>query len=203
MSKFIIISSILIFLFSGLSAQFSRVMECRNHTTAGINIVNTGSGHGPEMCLNVGMQKVRKSLIFGVLCQLSDKKISGIDIRYRIYFGDISEALHFTRNFKPYIQYNLIYQKVKVDSSTIMLRTKTTNIEISDSKPGTIATIEHYISAGIQCRIYSRIYINASAGIGVYIGSLDKVHHPNTPGIHHENYGFTGVVNIGIGYRIN
>ena len=155
------------------------------------------------MCLNVGMQKARKSLIMGALYQLYDNRISGIDIRYRVYFGDVSDGFYFKRNFKPYIEYNLIYHKVMVDSSTILLRTAATSVEVSDSKPGTIATIEHYISAGIQCRIYGRIFMNASAGLGVYIGSLDKVNHPNTPGIHRENHGFTGVAKIGIGYRIN
>jgi len=45
--------------------------------------------------------------------------------------------------------------------------------------------------------------MNASIELGVYIGSLDKVNHPNTLGIHHENYGFTGVAKMAIGYRIN
>jgi hypothetical protein len=201
--KFILVFSSFIFIFLSLSAQYSRDMEYRDHVTAGINILNTGSGHGPEMCLNAGMQKARKSMIIGVLYQVYDNRISGIDIQYRIYFGEISDGFYFTRNFKPYIQYDLIYHKVRVDASTLLLRTKATTIEVNDSRPGTIATIEHYVSAGIQCRIYGRIFMDFSAGLGVYLGSLDKIHHPDTPGIHRENHGFTGVAKIGLGYRIN
>jgi hypothetical protein len=203
MKKTIIILSFLVFSTKFLSAQYSRDMEYKNHVTTGIFVVNTGSGHGPEMCVNVGLQKARKSFVGGILYQLNDNKISGIDIRYRIYLGNIDDGFYFARNFKPYIQYNLIFHKVSVDSSSVLLHTGTSNIEVTDSESGTIATMEHYISTGIQCRLYGRVYINTSIGFGLYLGSLDKVNHPDTPGIHRENHGFTGVVKIGLGYRIN
>ncbi len=61
--------------------------------------------------------------------------------------------------------------------------------------------MEHYAGMGMQVMMSSNICFDSSLGFGAYIGSLDKINAPQTPGIHRDNYGFVMAVEFGLGYK--
>ena len=184
-----------------VSAQYEKEMEYLPHYTAGLSQINSGSGHQAGFSVNMLIQKGRKSIGMGVVLQDKEGILCGADLRYRIFTGSYDESLFASKRTKPYLQYNLLYRKAYVDNPTVIVLNDS-KLEIPD-EPGTISTIEHYISFGVQLKLYKNIYLDSSLGLGVYIGSLDKINRPKTIGIHRENHGFTGIFNAGIGYRIN
>jgi hypothetical protein len=183
-------------------SQYSKEDEYHSHYGMNVSSINTGSGHGHGVSINTNIQKGNKSLEVGAIFQNSENKISGADLRYKIFVGHFDDLQYRKKIFSPYIQYNLIYRKVTVDAPVVITRDKST-IEIPVSEPGTIATMEHYASLGFQLKLYNRFYFDNTMGLGVYIGSIDKVNKPHGFGLHMDNYGFTGSIKIGLGYRFN
>jgi hypothetical protein len=201
--KKILIIWIFIFQYTvSTDAQYSRDKEYLSHYGIDFSEINSGSGHGSGLSLNFNIQKGRKALSFGAVYQPRENKISGVDFKYRIFLGQFDESVYRTRILRPYLQYNLSYKKATVDAPVI-IPAANSYIELPDSEQGTIGTMEHYAAFGLQLSLYKNIYFDSSLGMGIYIGSLDKINHPNTIGIHGENHGFTGSVKIGIGVRIN
>ncbi len=185
-----------------VKSQYNEKKEYDSHYGINLSSINSGSGHGYGISMNTNIQKGRKSLEVGAIYQSRENKISGADLRYKIFIGRFNDFLDGKKIISSYIQYNLIYQKATVDAPTVVTRDKST-IELPNSGPATIGTMEHYASFGMQLNMYNDFYIDSSVGLGVYIGSLDKDNPPNSFGIHKENHGYTASFKIGIGYRFN
>ena len=182
-------------------SQYSRETEYSSHFGMNVSQIHSGSGHGYGISINTNIQKGRKSLEVGAIYQTSENKIAGADLRYKIFFGQFNDFLFGEKLLSPYFQYNLIYHKTTVDAPTVT-RGKST-IELPDSEPGTIGTMEHYVSMGLQLKLINCFYIDSSLGLGAYIGTIDKENISKSFGIHKENYGFTTSFKLGIGYRFN
>ncbi|UCH15673.1 MAG: hypothetical protein JSV22_06835 [Bacteroidales bacterium] len=185
-----------------VKAQYSREKEHYSHYGMNISKIYSGSGHGYGITINTNIQKARKSLEVGAIYQTSEDKIAGADIRYKIFFGRFNDFLNGDKLFNPFLQYNLIYRKATVDAPVIVIKNKAA-IELSAPTPAVISTIEHYVSLGIQLKIYNRFYFDSSFGLGLYIGYIDKINKPAAIGIHRDNHGFTTSYKLGIGYRFN
>jgi hypothetical protein len=185
-----------------IKSQYSRDKEYDPHYGVNVSQIHSGSGHGYGISINTNIQKGRKSLEVGAIYQTRENKIAGADLRYKIFLGHFNEFLVGKKLINPYLQYNLIYQKATVDAPTVVSSNKST-IELPDSKPGIVGTMEHYAALGVQLKLYDSFYIDGSMGIGVYIGTIDKERVSDNFGIHKENHGFTASFKLGIGYRFN
>jgi len=183
----------------GLMAQYPVEEECLTYYFGNTGFFYSGSGYQLGYNLNVGIQKGRKALFAGIIYHGNENFISGALINYRIYIGKFEEPISYIKPFQPYFQYNLIYHMATIYENVII----TSNgkiIEVDDNESGRIATMEHYFTGGLKFKIIGNLYMTTSAGIGVYIGSLSKFHHPKTIGIHGINEGLTMYFNFGIEY---
>ena len=193
-----------------LTAFFSLFLNGQDGKFAvcyGMNVTQfyTGSGHGSAYIMNSNIQKGRKSLEMGMIYQENDKRVSGGNAKYKVYFGrnpwnrSLSKTNSIT--FKPYIHYNCIYQSSKVNTPDIPPSgSKKSNYPELPSSPGTIASMEHYAGIGLQLFVSKNICVDGSMGMGAYIGSLNHTTRPATLGIHNENSGFVLAFDFGIGY---
>ena len=202
MIRLTIIATILTILTLNVSAQYNRGKEFDSHYGMNVSQINSGSGHGHGISINTNIQKGRKSLEVGAIYQTWENKLAGADFRYKVFLGQFNEVIYRKKSFKPYFQYNLIYQVAVVDAPTIVTKAKST-IELPDDEPGFIGTMEHYAAFGMQVKLYNSFYVDSSLGFGAYIGSIDKEDEADTFGVHKNNHGFTASFKIGIGYRFN
>ncbi len=184
-----------------LYAQYDKEMEYQGHYAIGLMQLNSGSGYGAGISLIVNIQKGRKNIGFGPIIQQKNMKLSGVSLKYRIFTGRFDDVEYMSKRLKPYFEYDLLYRHASVDKPMIVL-VNNAPVEIPE-ETGSIGTMEHYLSFGSQFKAYKKIYLDASVGAGIYIGSLDQINQPKTIGIHYKNHGFTGFIRIGIGYRIN
>ena len=165
----------------------------------GLTNINTGTGHGPGYAVSGSIMKGRKSIEAGIIYSERESKLSGGDFKYQVYIGNIDRIHNNNTIFRPYFQYNIVYQRgLSTSPDVVQLGEQTVIIE--DTEPGEIATIGHYLGYGNKVKIMGNAYIESSVGIGVYQGSLDKVNGPHTLGIHKENHGFTYSLKLGFGY---
>ncbi len=174
----------------------------------GVNLTqfHTGSGHGSSYVMNTNIQKGRKLIEMGMVYQDQDKRISGGDVKYKIYLGKNAYSDSHSKKSgitaKPYIHYNCIYHSSKVNTPDFIPpgAKKSTYPELP-STPGTVATMEHYTGMGMQVYVSKNISIDGSVGMGAYVGSLDQYAAPNTLGIHKDNYGFVLAFEFGLDYK--
>jgi hypothetical protein len=176
-----------------------QVVNTYYHVT--VSQINAGTGHGNGYTVSAGLVKGRKSLEVGVIYSEREEKLAGCDVKYRIFLGNAYRLEDVYKVYRPYLQYNMLYQKGISYSPDIM----ELNGELYEipTEPGMIATIGHYVGYGNKIRITGRTYLDSSLGFGFYQGSLDKVNGPGTWGIHNTNNGFTFSFKIGVGYTFN
>ncbi len=174
----------------------------------GVNLTqfHTGSGHGSSYVMNSNIQKGRKLLEVGMVYQDQDKRISGGDVKYKVFLGKNSFSNSRSKKSgittKPYLHYNCIYHSSKVATPDfIPSGAKKSSYPELPSTPGTVATMEHYTGMGMQVSVSKNISIDGSIGLGAYVGSIDQYVAPNTFGIHKENYGFVLAFEFGLGYK--
>ena len=171
-----------------------------------VSHVYTGSGHGGSLAMNSNVQQGRRSLELGMLYQEDQNRISGGDVKYKVFLGHNAfldnQSIKSGVIVKPYVHYNCIYHSARVNTPDFVPTggKKSTYPELPSS-PGTIATMEHYAGMGMQMMISGNICIDGSMGFGAYIGSLDKINAPKTIGIHKENYGFVVAFEFGLRYK--
>jgi hypothetical protein len=200
--KIIAVLTMITLFITSLNAQYDRQNEFYTHYGINVSQIYSGSGHGYGISVNTNIQKGRKSLEVGAIYQARENKLAGADFRFKIFFGQFNEVLYRNKSVKPYILYNLIYQKATVHEKTVLKRTKGT-VELPDDIPGIIATMEHYAAIGIQLKLHKGFYIDSSLGLGAYIGSINKEQGPGSFGLHKENHGYTSSLKLGLGYRFN
>jgi hypothetical protein len=163
-----------------------------------ISYINAGTGHGNGYTLSGIVSQKRKSLEVGLVYSEKERGIAGADIKFRIYAFKFQYLYHSGFSIKPYLQYNILFQKSMSYAPQIMeLGGKKYELPV---KSGKIATFGHFIAYGSQFWLFKQIYFDTSFGIGIYQGSLDKINGPGTPGKHWENSGITYSFKIGFGY---
>lgn len=184
-----------------LWSQYPVEEEYTNHYFTSLTSFYSGSGYPQGYTLNMGVQKGKKALFIGIIFHNNENHFAGSYIRYRIYLGKFEEPISYIKPFQPFFQYNLIYHKATVYENAIITKTGKI-IEVKDNEPGKIATMEHYFTIGFKIKVVNSLYITPSLGTGIYIGSLSKIHKPNTIGIHGINEGLTIFFNVGLEYLI-
>lgn len=170
----------------------------------GVNFstIYSGSGHGSGYVINGNVLKGRKSLEVGLIYKENEQKISGGDFKYKVFLGELGKLNSDKTVLKPYLQYNLIYQKATSTEPTVIELEKST-VEIENEDPGLVATMEHYAGMGLQVRVFNNAYLDTSCGLGTYLGSISKTKTLHAIGIHKNNHGYTVAFKVGFGYRFN
>ncbi len=198
------LSTILVTLLLTTTALFAKdatINKDKPYYGVSIAQINTGTGHGVGYTLNASINKGRKSLEVGFIYSDREAKIAGADFKYKLFLGNLNRLHSEKKYYKPYLQYNLIYQKGTSYSSELITLGDETYVVNSD--PGAIATMGHYLAFGNKIKLFQRAYFDASMGIGYYKGSLNPVDGPGTWGMHKGNSGFTYSFKIGFGYTFN
>jgi hypothetical protein len=185
-----------------VNSQYSKEKECCSHYGISMCAISSGSGHGFGISVNTFVFRGGKSLEAGAIYQVREDKISGADIKYKIFLMRNKDFNYGRKSVFPYLQYNLIYHKARACTPVIVTTDKST-IELNGAVPGIIATIEHYASLGFQIKLSDGFYADSNIGLGIYIGSINKQNKPRCPGLHKNNFGLTTSFKIGIGYRFN
>jgi hypothetical protein len=201
MKASIIITAILLLTATNGFSKKNAVAIDDSHYGIGLSQINTGTGQGIGYGINANVCKGRKSLEVGLLYSDRESKFSGGDFKYKIFLGNIYRVEDQNKLYKPYLQYNLIYQKgTSFSPDQVTLGGATYDIA---TEPGTVATIGHFLAYGNKIKLIGNTYLDSSFGLGYYMGSIDKVNGPNTIGLHNENGGLTFALKIGFGYTFN
>ncbi len=161
----------------------------------------TGTGHGTSYEISTAIQSGKRYLEFGALYSMREERLAGATIKYRYLLGTKNESAIMHRNIAYYLQYNLIYQQGTSYSANLVIIDDQV-VEVN-SEPGIIATVGHFAGMGSTLQLAGRMYLDFSAGLGFYQGSLDQVNGPGTWGLHRGNAGITYSLNIGLGYQLS
>jgi hypothetical protein len=171
------------------------------HYGAGLSEINAGTGYGTGYTLSANVVKGRKSLELGIIYSERESKFSGGDFKYRIYLGNISRIENENKLYKPYLQYNLLYENTTSTApSTVDLGGS--NYEIG-SDPTVVCMIGHFISYGNKIKFLGNTYIDSSLGFGVYKSSADNNENEGSWAIQGTNENLTYTFKIGLGYTFN
>jgi hypothetical protein len=173
----------------------------RAHFGAGLSQMNTGTGFGTGYTINANVMKGRKSLEMSVIYSERESKLSGGDFKYKIFLGNIHRIDDVYKVYKPYLQYNLIYQRGK-SYAPDLIELGGTTYEFS-TKPGVVVSIGHFLAFGNKIRLFGNTYLDSSLGLGYYRGSLDIGTGEGAWEIEGTNTGFTYSIKIGLGYTFN
>lgn len=168
------------------------------HYGAGLSTINAGTGYGTGYTISANVIKGRRSLELGIIYSERESKFSGGDFKYRIYLGNIYRIENENNIYKPYLQYNLLYECATTDAPDIV-DLGGTNYEIA-SDPGVVSMIGHFLSYGNKIRFLGNTYIDSSLGLGVYRGSLGNSDGEGTWAIQGTNTSITYSFKIGVGY---
>ena len=172
----------------------------------GFNIyhANSVSGYGQSIDLNLSIERERRHLEAGVIMQLESARISGGEILYRHYLSPFNQRENTLNdrfgNLRFYFQYNFIFRKHILPDNSIVIPS---TFQEAIVPGGRIATFEHYIGAGGQLELFDNLFLNASIGYGIILGSIDnefqnELHH--TMGGRKNDYGMS--TRFGFSYYI-
>lgn len=191
-----------IFLAAGLttSAQSDEYTDIARY---GVNMSqnHTGSGHGSNVALSTNVRKANKSLEVGAIFNDEENKISGADIKYKVFLGTPSEFVYKNKTVRTFLQYNCMYQK-RTTEKTMAVNSQLKATGEAPTETGVVSTIEHYVGIGMQVKLMNRMHLEGSMGAGGYIGSV-KDDNQNNVGMHQTNGGYTLSFKLGIGYAFN
>jgi hypothetical protein len=195
-----IIAMILLTITTGFAKKNAKTID-QVHYGAALSQNNNGTGQSKGYTINANVVKGRKSLELGIIYSERESKFAGGDFKYRIFLGNIRRIEDVNKIYKPYLQYNLIYQKgTSYTPDLINLDNATYEVP---AEPGVVSTIGHFLAYGNKVKLFGNAYLDSSLGLGIYRGSLNKINGPDTWGVHGTNTGFTYSFKIGFGYTFN
>lgn len=171
------------------------------HYGAGLSQINSGTGYGTGYTISANVIKGRRSLELGIIYSENESKFSGGDFKYRIYLGNINQIENENKLYKPYLQYNLLYQRATTCNPDIV-NSGGADYEVP-STSSTVAIIGHFLSYGNRIKLIGNTYLDSSLGIGIYRGSIDDMDRVGTWEIQGTNTNVTYSFKIGLGFTFN
>ena len=166
----------------------------------GINVYqsSTGSGYGPSNNLNLNVQKFNRVFELGLMIDAVHQKVTGFEFMYKHFLG-FHSANYYRRAVKLFFDYNFLY---RLPATTIV---DPSYMKSPGANPamlkGKVTTFEHSVGLGAQISVFKQLYLETSAGLGVYFGAHYQGSAPNTWGIHKNNYGYVPSFKVGIGFQ--
>jgi len=166
----------------------------------GINVyqASTGSGYGASTNLNFNVQRFNRIFELGVMIDANHRQVKGFEFMYKHFLG-FHSANYYHKTAKLFLHYNFLYRLPSatfVDPSYM----KSPNANPAMLK-GKVTTFEHALGLGAQISLLKQLYLETSAGFGVYFGSHYQGTTPGTWGIHKNNYGFVPSFKLGFGFQ--
>lgn len=203
MRALILITAILISIPATVNAKKKRSIAVEESALFGIKVeqMTTGTGHGSGYTFNAQVNKGRKGLEVGFIYNTKNEKLSGGDFRYKVFLGSPYRVNSVNKAYKPYLQYNVVYQK-GLSTGNEIINLEGINYEMQQ-EPGMVATFGHFLGYGNKIQLFNNAYLDSSLGFGIYQGSIDKINGPDTFGYHNNNIGLTYSFKIGFGYTFN
>lgn len=198
MKRLIVIASGLILLTNIFGQGYEYNVD---NTLYGVNTYQsfTGSGYGSSVNLNFNAQKLNRVFELGLMFDAKKLNIKGFEFIYKHFFG-FYLANFYSKPLKPFFYYNFLYRtptEVIVDPS--LLKSDKVN---PNETGGKMTTFENAIGLGSTLKLSKRIFLEGSAGFGVYLGSHYQGSVPKTWGIHLHNCGFVPSVKFGLGFKL-
>ncbi|NBC82780.1 MAG: hypothetical protein GVY19_05305 [Bacteroidetes bacterium] len=197
----LLIAAILMAITSLIKAQ-----ELDNEANASYGIAmsqnHTGSGHGSNVALSTNVRKANKTLEVGAIFNDEENRISGADIKYKVFLGTPNEFVYKSRKVKTFFQYNCMYQKRTTEKNMDLAGNFKSTGE-SPTMEGEVSTIEHYVGIGMQVKLMNRMHLEGSMGAGGYIGSVKHDEGGARITNQSKNGGYTLSFKIGVGYAFN
>lgn len=193
--KRVIILTIVYFLMTNAFCQYYI-----KTTSYGANISQslTGSGYGSSYNMSVNIQKNQRLFELGFLLNSRDQHFMGFEFVYK-HFTGFKKANYNFKSVRTYFQYNFTFrspEEIIVNEAAPVSTSFDPNL-----LGGKMTTFEHAVGFGMQIKLFTQIYVDSNLGIGAYFGSKYQGVHPNTIGIHLNNFGFIPSFKIGVGYK--
>jgi hypothetical protein len=157
----------------------------------------SGFSSSTEASLFIKNQK--KSFELGIFFDNDSKELSGLSFTHKYFLF----RSRFNQNsiIQPYINYNFIYRVTYLDKPLTIYPDR---VEGTENDRSRYSSMEHYLGGGVEINAFKYVYINISGGIGRYLGSIKKPCNPDPiTGYYEGGNGWSGVLKIGVGFRMN
>lgn len=160
------------------------------------------SGHGFNYSFDISVERLKKSLYFGLFLDKADGKLSGLNIRYKHYLNPSVRrgVTNPQGRLVPYVGYKLAYRMEDNITAEPLAVTSATGKKLKSSSTvtGRASSLEHMLDAGLHFQINSRVIFDCSAGIGYFIGDLMRDGKINFVGYTMTNSGIGFNAELGI-----
>lgn len=107
-------------------------------------------------------------------------------------------------SLRPYIVYNLVYQrsisKTQLNNNLIIDGNDYYSVSGLE-EPVKVTTIEHYIGLGIERDIFQHIFVNANLFTGIHLGKNNNNNKLDASKDQHQENAYSWIVKFGFGYR--
>lgn len=139
-----------------------------------LNHMNSKSGYGTGLSINVSIEKESRALEFGLIFQHETSEFSGGEFLYKHYltpaFRQSGTGVEQISNVRLFLQYNFVFRNTQFHDNLAVWHRENSG---GDEAAGRIATYEHYAGLGCQVRIIDNFSLNTSVGVGAYLGSIN------------------------------
>jgi hypothetical protein len=157
----------------------------------------TGSGYGSNYYMSLNIQKNQRLFELGCLFSYKSQRFMGFEFMYK-HFTGYRKANFYNKPVKTYFHYNFLFRSP--EEIIVNKNAPAANSFDPNMSGGKMTTYEHSIGFGLQIRVFPQMVIDGNLGMGVYLGSKYQGMHPDTWGIHKDNYGIIPSFKLGLGY---
>ncbi len=194
-----LILSIIIACFILPSVKAGQFYNCGEYKIIGFSMHHFTSGSGFEQSLsfNTSIEKDRRHLEAGLIMQLGSGRVSGGEVIYRQYLSPVYKRYGQNQNFRFYFQFNLIFREHYLSSDPGAIPIATHQEVFQDRK---VPTFEQYAGAGAMVRIHNNLFVNASLGYGLIMGSADNYLVEASGPVCYKKYDHGMSAKFGLGY---
>jgi hypothetical protein len=156
------------------------------------------SGFSASTEATVFIKNHKKSFEIGIFFDDNTKELTGMSFTHKYYI--LRNRFNRTSLIEPFINYNFVYRVTYLDKPVNMYPE---NIDPSENNRSRYSSMEHYLGGGVEINAFKNVYINVSGGFGRYIGSIMKPCNPDpNTGYYEGGKGWSGIVKIGLGFRM-
>ncbi|TVR70816.1 MAG: hypothetical protein EA408_10505 [Marinilabiliales bacterium] len=173
--------------------------NCSEYKIIGLSMYHftSGSGYDQSLSFNASIEKDRKHLEGGLIMQLGSGRISGGEVIYRQYLSPVYKSYGQNQNFRFYLQLNLIFREHLLISDPGSIPVAMHQEAFQGRK---VPTFEQYAGAGAMVRIHNNLFVNASLGYGLIMGSADNYQVESSGPVSYKRYDHGMSAKFGLGY---
>lgn len=156
------------------------------------------SGFSVSTEATIFIKNLNRSFELGIFFNNDNKELSGLSFTHKYFI--LRKKFNKNSSIEPYINYNFMYRITYLDKPLTMYPERA---EIFGNDRSRYSSMEHYVGAGVEINAFKYVYINVSAGLGRYIGSIMKPCNPDlNTGYYEGGNGWSGILKLGVGFRL-